>query len=188
MKRLRHATTIMLAAMLATTLLIGCAQTPRTFQTPQYQDGELSVPEDYRNWPKFLSEVQRTDAKQVREIYINPIGHATKIGEAFPNGTLAVMEIYKAQEASDGTLLIGADGKLVKGDLLKVAIMGKGAGWGESVVPAELRNGDWVYAMYLADGKTKAPDDLNTCRACHLPLTSTDYVFRYDEYFQKRTN
>ena len=33
----------------------------------------------------------------------------------------------------------------------------------------------------------KAPDDLSTCRACHLPLTDKDYIFRYDEYFQKRT-
>jgi hemoglobin len=38
----------------------------------------------------------------------------------------------------------------------------------------------------MADAKTKAPDDLATCRACHLPLADKDYVFRYDEYFQKR--
>jgi hypothetical protein len=67
-----------------------------------------------------------------------------------------------------------------------VAVMGKGAGWGESVTPPELRNGDWIYAMYMADGKTKAPDDTATCRACHLPLKDKDYIFRYDEYFQKR--
>jgi hemoglobin len=38
----------------------------------------------------------------------------------------------------------------------------------------------------MADAKTKAPDDTATCRACHLPLTDKDYIFRYDEYFQKR--
>ena len=177
----------MVTAMVLTTVLIGCAQVPPTpIAQIKYSDGELPIPTEYKSWPKFLSDIQRTDTKQVREIYINPIGHSAKMGETFPNGTLSVMEIYKAREAADGTPLKGGDGKFVKGELLKVAVMGKGAGWGDSVTPPELRNGDWIYAMYLADAKTKAPDDTSTCRACHLPLTDKDYIFRYDEYFQKR--
>ncbi|SOD39931.1 cytochrome P460 family protein [Nitrosovibrio sp. Nv4] len=168
------------------TALVGCAQRPPTPQVEKVADGELSVPVNYKSWPKFLSDIQRTDTKQVREIYINPIGHSTKMGEDFPHGTITVMEIYKAREAADGTLLKGPDGKLVKGELLKIGVMGKGPGWGENVTPPELKNGDWVYAMYMGDGKTKAPDDYTTCRACHLPLTDKDYIFRYDEYFQKR--
>jgi hypothetical protein len=179
--------TLAVVAMLCGAVVIGCAQVPPTPQAKKYADGELPIPPEYKSWPKFLSEVQRVDSKQVREIYINPIGNSAKMGEAFPNGTISVMEIYKAREAADGTLLKGADGKLIKGELLKIGVMGKGPGWGETVKPPELRNGDWVYAMYLADAKTKAPDDLSTCRACHLPLTDKDYIFRYDEYFQKRT-
>ena len=41
------------------------------------------------------------------------------------------MELYKAEENTDGTLSKGADGKLEKGALLKVFVMGKGRGWGE---------------------------------------------------------
>ena len=177
-----------IAATAASTLiLLGCAEMPSAPQVQtKYSDGELPVPPEYKSWPKFLSEVQRTDTKQVREIYINPIGHSTKMGEAFPNGTISVMEIYKAREAADGTPLKGPNGTFVKGELLKIGIMGQGASWGESVKPPELRNGDWIYAMYLADAKTKASDDTSTCRACHLPLTDKDYIFRYDEYFQKR--
>lgn len=168
--------------------LVGCAQVPSTPVVNKFADGELPVPSDYKNWPKFLSEIQRPEVKQVREIYINPIGHRTKAGETFPNGTVSVMEIYKAREAADGSTLTDATGKFIKGELLKIAVMGKGAGWGESVKPAELKNGDWIYAIYLADAKTKAPDNTVTCRACHLPLADKDYVFRYDEYFQKRAN
>jgi Cytochrome P460 len=169
--------------------LVGCAQRPPTPKVVQkYSDGELPVPANYKSWPKFLSDVQRPDSKQVRDIYMNPIGHSTKMGEAFPNGTISVMEIYKVREAADGTPLQGPDGKLVKGELSKIGVMGKGPGWGETVNPPELRNGDWVYSMYMADAKTKAPDDTATCRACHLPLKDKDYVFRYDEYFQKRAN
>lgn len=178
---------IITATILATGL-VGCAQTPPASQAQKFKDGELPVPENYMGWPKFLSEIQRSDTKQVREIYINPIGHSIKMGEVFPNGSISVMEIYKAREAADGTPLKGADGKFVKGELLKVGVMGKGAGWGDSVTPRELKNGDWVYSMYLADGKTKAPDELSTCRVCHLPLADKDYIFRYDEYFQKRSD
>ena len=175
-----------LSAVALTAILGSCAQVPPTPQVQTYKDGELPLPAEYKSWPKFLSDIQRADNKQVREIYINPIGHSAKMGDAFPNGTISVMEIYKAREAADGSPLKGPDGKFVKGELLKVAVMGKGPGWGETVTPQELRNGDWIYAMYMADGKTKAPDDTATCRACHLPLKDKDYIFRYDEYFQKR--
>ena len=178
---------IITATVLATALA-GCAQVPSAPLANKFKDGELPVPADYKSWPKFLSEVQRPEAKQVREIYINPVGHRTKAGDAFPNGTVSVMEIYKARETVDGSPLKNSDGKFVKGELLKIAVMGKGAGWGESVTPVELKNGDWIYAIYLADAKTKAPDDTTTCRACHLPLADKDYIFRYDEYFQKRAN
>ena len=77
----------------------GAAITPSS----KIKDGEFPLPVEYKSWPKFLSEIQRVDNKQVREIYINPIGHSTKMGEAFPNGTISVMEIYKAREAADGT-------------------------------------------------------------------------------------
>lgn len=185
---MRRVTYGIITAVVLATALAGCAQRPPTPQVEKFSDGELPLPDRYKSWPKFLSDVQRPDAKQVREIYINPVGHSTTMGDSFPNGTITVMEIYKAREAANGTPLKGADGKLVKGELLKIGVMGKGSGWGENVNPPELKNGDWVYSMYMADGKTKAPDDYATCRACHLPLTDKDYVFRYDEYFQKRAN
>ena len=95
------------------------------------------------------------------------------------------MELYKAEENTDGTLSKGADGKLEKGALLKVFVMGKGRGWGESA-PAGMHNGDWVYSAYLADGKPLS-DSPVTCRGCHLPMgEAQDFVHRYDEYVQSR--
>jgi hypothetical protein len=38
------------------------------------KDGEIALPADYKTWPKFLSEVQREDAKQVRELFVSPAG------------------------------------------------------------------------------------------------------------------
>lgn len=150
------------------------------------KDGELATPAGYRSWPKFLVDIQRPDAKQIRDIYINPLGHATKAGETFPNGTISVMDLYAAKQNPDGSLMKGADGKLVRGELLKVYVMGKGAGWGDSVGVPELKNGDWIYSAFKADGKTGSGDDIATCRSCHLPLANKDFVHRYDEYFEKR--
>jgi len=67
-----------------------------------------------------------------------------------------------------------------------VFVMGKNEGWGQDV-PEPLRNGNWIYASYLADAKSKGPEDLNTCRACHVPLTAKkDFVHRYDEHFANK--
>ncbi|NOS80775.1 MAG: cytochrome P460 family protein [Nitrospira sp.] len=151
--------------------------------TPNPKDGELALPGDYTSWPKFLSEVQRPDAKQVRELYINPAGAKTARGQAFPSGTVMVMELYKAQLDGEAPVT-GADGKLVKSDLAKVFVMGKGEGWGQDV-PDNLKIGNWVFSAYGPDGKPLA-EDFTKCRACHVPLAQKDFVHRYDEYFDSR--
>jgi Cytochrome P460 len=175
---------ILVTAGLAATL-IGCAPMSSTPPVAQLKDGELAVPANYRSWPKFLSAVQRPDAKQVREIYMNTAAVAGTAAKGFPNGTVFVMENYAAATNPDGTLKQGADGKLVKGELLRVFVMGKNEGWGQSA-PEGLKNGDWIYAGYMPGGE-KSADSTLTCRACHLPLTaSKDFVHRYDEYFALR--
>lgn len=170
------------AALLGAALVVaGCAGSK---MAPPLKDGELAIPANYQSWPKFLSAVQRPDAKQVREIYINPTGYAAKAGQPFADGTVMVMENYAAQTNPDGSLKTGPDGKLVKGNLLRVFVMGKNAGWGQDV-PEGLRNGNWIYARYQANGQPSS-EDMATCRACHAPLTTKDFVHRYDEYFAQR--
>jgi hemoglobin len=150
---------------------------------PVPKDGDLALPADYKGWPRFLSEVQRPDAKQVRELYINSTGARARKGDAFANGTVMVMELYKAK-ADGESLAKGPDGKLVKGDLAKVFVMGKDANWGQDV-PDNLKNGTWVFSAYGPDGKSLA-EDFTKCRACHAPLGQKDFVHRYDEYFEAR--
>ena len=113
---------------------------------------------------------------------MNPNAEGGSAAAGFPDGTVFVMENYAARALPDGTLELGADGKLVKGDLLRVFVMGKNAGWGQKVAEP-LKNGNWIYASYLASGQ-KGPDNLGTC---HAPLTQgKDFVHRYDEHFSQR--
>lgn len=173
-----------LLGLTAAGLLAACTLAPSA-PPKMLNDGELSVPDDYHGWPKFLSHVDRPDAKQVREIWINPVGARARAGEPFADGTLLVMELHAAKANPDGTLARSADGKLVKDKLAKVFVMGKNAGWGQAV-PEGQRNGSWIYSAFLADGKTPSGDPIAPCRTCHLPLTSKDFVHRYDEYFAAR--
>lgn len=167
----------------AVALLVGCSSM-EPVPAVKYEDGQQPLPADYKSWPKFLVGIQRPDAKQVRDIYVNPRGYSSARGQPFPDGTTFVMENYAAAANADGTLKKDAAGNLVKGNLARVFVMGKGAGWAASA-PADLRNGNWAYASYGADGKPTA-DSLIPCRACHLPLETKDFVHRYDEYFDKR--
>lgn len=145
-------------------------------ETPAPKDGELALPMDYKQWPVFLSGVQRADVNQVRDIYINPVGAKTQHGQVFPEGTIMVMELYKGKA--------GQNGMLEKDGLAKVFVMGKNRGWGQDV-PDNLKNGSWVYAAYDPAGKPLA-EDFTKCRACHSPLARNDFVHRYEEYFQKQ--
>ena len=172
-----------LALAALTLALAACAPMTAPAPVAPLKDGELAIPANYRGWGKFLSAVQRPDAKQVREIYMNPAAAAGTAAKGFPNGTVFVMENYAAAANADGSLKQGGDGKLVKGYLLRVFVMGKNEGWG-AAAPEGLKNGDWIYAAYLANGD-KAPEATVTCRACHLPLLNKDFVHRYDEFFAK---
>jgi len=187
-----HMMSVRLALILLPLAIWGCsAMSDSPTDTPMAtspmakpKDGELALPADYKTWPKFLTDIDKEQNKQVRDIYINRTGARAKTGESFPNGTIMVMEIYKAKENPDGTLAKGADGKLVKAGLSKAFIMGRGEGWGQDV-PDNVKTGNWIYSVAGPDGKLM-PDDFNKCRACHVPLAQKDFVQRYDEYFQKR--
>ncbi|MEY2855397.1 MAG: hypothetical protein RL030_2529 [Pseudomonadota bacterium] len=184
--QLRNLTLSFVAVAALAALSAGCSTPPVVEEAVvELKDGDIAVPGDYKSWPKFLSAVQRPDAKQVREIYMNPVAKGGTPAAGFPNGTIFVMENWAVQTNADGTLKTGADGKLVKGDLLKVFVMAKNRGWAADYTPVELRNGNWIYSAWLPNG-AKSSDSTLGCRACHAPLTSKDFVHRYDEHFGQK--
>jgi hemoglobin len=158
--------------------------TPTMGNTDTPKDGELTLPSDYKTWPKFLVDIDKEPIKQVRDIYINGVGSRTMPGQSFSNGTVMIMEIHKAKLQADGSVEKTPEGRLIKDGLAKVFIMGKGEGWGQAV-PDNFKNGAWIYGAAGSDGKPIS-EDFTKCRACHAPLAQKDFVHRYDEYFEKR--
>jgi hemoglobin len=172
--------------LLGATLVAGCAAPAAPVAAVRdLQDGEVPLPAGYTAWPQFLTDVQRPDLKQVRAIYVNPTGFAAKPGQPLAYGTTYVMENYAAELDAAGQPRVGADGRLVKGRLLRVLVMSKGPGFG-SAAPAEQKNGEWAYASYDAAGM-KTADALAPCRTCHLPQAKNDFVFRLEEFHQVRS-
>ncbi|TKB82163.1 MAG: hypothetical protein E8D45_00900 [Nitrospira sp.] len=173
--------------LISAALLWGCgvaAMSANLSASGLPRDGELPFPAEYQTWPRFLTNIDKVDTKQVRDIYLNPTGAKAKPGEMFPDETTMVMEIYKAKESASGELDKSSDGKLAKDKLAKVFVMSKKQGWGQDA-PDHLKNGAWVFSAFGPDGKPLA-EDFTKCRACHAPLAQKDFVHRYDEYFEAR--
>ena len=171
-------TTFRIASLLCigSLLLASCANLSSTSDS-MAQKSAMSV-------PPGLTDGQ-PKGKQIRDIYINPTGNSVVAGEAFPDGTVSIMELWSARETANGSLMRDADGRLVKDDLSLIFVMTKSPGAGEKV-PEALRNGDWVYAGYKADGVTPGGPAMEKCRTCHLKAAGTDWVFRVDEYLSTR--
>jgi hypothetical protein len=58
--------------------------------------------------------------------------------------------------------------------------MEKRSGWGAEYAE-QLRNGEWEYQAFTADGKPNDRADITACFACHKPIgDSGDFTFSYD--------
>jgi cytochrome c553 len=93
---------------------------------------------------------------------------AARKGEKLPDGSVIISVNYTAQK--------DAGGNDVAGPVQSYAGMGSRKDWGQDI-PLLLRNENWDYALFTADGKRR--DELNQaqCLACHKPKESDSYVF-----------
>jgi hypothetical protein len=133
----------------------------------------------------LYAEVDRPDLKQVRRLFAAPeTARGAKAGAPLPAGALLTMEIYAARTDDRGEPLRDGSGRLVRGDLTAVFVMEKRAGWGAEY-PDDLRNGEWEYARFTADGRL-GPADTRACLACHKPKADQDYVFSSDKLIGAR--
>lgn len=121
----------------------------------------------------------RHDIKQYRELYTSRAAvEAAKAGQPLPPGTVITLVQYRAQVDSQGTPLRDARGRFLRGDLVAYAVMEKRAGWGDAY-PDSLRNGDWEFAAFTADGKLNERANYAACFMCHKPHAGQDYVISY---------
>jgi hypothetical protein len=149
--------------------------------TPSLAGPERVVfPASYAKDFLHYNTVDRPDRKRVRLLYVNATAHAAaRPGEPLPYGTILVMEDRDAAVDESGNLKRDNEGRLIPTDIVSnVFVMEKQKGWGEAF-SASIRNGDWDYAWYLADGMPKADATFDGCFSCHLPRREKDFTFTY---------
>ncbi len=123
--------------------------------------------------------VDRADIKQYRELFINKFAaEEAKAGRPLPSGTVLTMVNYKAKLGADGNPEKDANGRFIKTDeIAGIAVMEKRMGWGAEY-PADMRNGEWEYRAFKADGTVNDKADLKPCFTCHLQkVPNQDFVF-----------
>jgi len=93
---------------------------------------------------------------------------AAHAGQRLSDGSVILQVTYKAEK--------DAAGRDVAGAAQSYTGMEARAGWGADI-PTLLRNENWDYALFAADGRRR--DELNQaqCLACHKPLAADGYVF-----------
>ena len=125
----------------------------------------------------LYTTVDRYDIKQYRELYASSQAavDAMKAGQPLPDGTVLTLVQYKADVDAAGAPVKDAKGRFKKGDIIALAVMEKRAGWGTEY-PAELRNGEWEYAVFNAAGVLNEKANYPGCFQCHKPHEKQDYV------------
>ncbi|MFO1330774.1 MAG: cytochrome P460 family protein [Rubrivivax sp.] len=117
----------------------------------------------------YREYARRVDGDTVAIVYANDVAWAAaRAGHALPDGSAIVTANHAAQAAS------------APGALQSLAVMASGAGWGDEV-PALLRNGNWHYGLFRADGTPVLRGLHPRCLACHLPQAARSHVFSVDE-------
>jgi cytochrome c553 len=134
-------------------------------------------PADYRTRLARYHVIDFPATKRVSYFWADPAAiAAAKAGRPFPAGSSLLVESFMAKLDAAGQPEKGPDGRFVADRPAGFTLMEKQAGWGEAV-PDVLRNGDWRYGVFAADGTRRAGVNEAACLACHKPHEDTDYTF-----------
>jgi plastocyanin len=152
---------------------------------PAPKQDRVGFPKDYQSNYKLFFVFDRPDNKQVRVVCGNDQAVSVKPGEAYPYGSILVMETWRTKEDAQGNVVKDARGHYVRESLAGVFVMRKEQGFGADY--QNLRTGEWEYVAYRPDGTylTK-PEGTFSCAACHLAGSNkeSDWVFREDLFFK----
>src|SRR5512134_3155985 len=122
----------------------------------------ITFPAGYRSGVLYTT-VDRADIKQHRELYAGAEAvRAAQDGKFLPDGTVLTLVQYKVKLDDQGNPVKDAHGRFVKAEIAGYTVMEKRAGWGAEY-PPELRNGDWEYSVFTADGKFNEKANFKSC-------------------------
>ncbi len=114
----------------------------------QYEGIGKGLPKGYRAWPVLDSCTDPLEPGAFRRFYVCPKGAGTVDDEAFPVGTVLVVETYGSC-GGEGSLATGTG---APGGLQSIFVLEKFASL-QGCCDADGEQGAWSYSTYAADGQ-----------------------------------
>ncbi len=143
--------------------------------TAQAGPENVKFPYDYLKG-ELYDTLDRADTKQYRELYTQrEVVQAVRQGKPIPSGAVITLVQWSVQTDDKGVPLKDGNGRFVKKDIIGHTVMEKQAGWGAEY-PADLRNGEWEYQAFNAQGQPNPKANIKACFQCHLPHAKQDFV------------
>jgi cytochrome c553 len=157
--------------------LQGAASGAHSAQLPNLAKSHVTLPASFdRGYTRYLVK-DNPEGKQVSIYYANqPAASAAAAGLPLPDGSAIYIAVYAAKLDAKQQPVTGTDGKFVPDRLLSTTAMASGEGWGRDI-PEILRNGNWNYAVFAADGTLRTTVNQAECLACHKPKEGTSFLF-----------
>lgn len=175
-----------IGGMIATVILFGSVSLSGPMAVAGDTTERVAFPEGYaKAFTNYLSLDRTQNDDQVIRLFANEKAlAAAKAGEPLPSGSVLAAEIYKAVKNDKGEVIESSLGRRLRGPMAAVAVMEKRDGWGKDLAE-DVRNGDWDFAIFKPSGERIAGKDINSCRACHAPLTDTQHLFSLEHLSAK---
>lgn len=144
---------------------------------PALEDRVLELPADYRTaFTNYMTSDRLQNEEQVIALFANSAARdAARKGEAMPDGSVIVGEIYAAKKDADGAVAESMLGLRIPEKLLAIVVMERRAAWADQY-PDAMKLGGWEFEVFSPDGKNLGKDTAG-CRECHAPLGEGDYVW-----------
>ncbi len=115
--------------------------------------------------------------KERRSIYANKIALvAARAGKPLPDGSVIVVEKFKAQLDQDGKPIKNRSGAYIADRRAGYSVMERRAEWGRDF-PELIRNDNWQYGVFEADGSARSNVNQASCLVCHKPQAQESYLF-----------
>jgi len=136
---------------------------------------KIKFPSDYLKGTLYAT-LDRPDTKQYRELYASPgVVESVRAGKGVPHGAVLTLVQWSVHQDAKGNPIKDSNGRFIKKDILAHTVMEKGKGWGAEY-PPELRNGEWEYSVFNAQGDFNPKANLKGCFMCHKPHEQLDFV------------
>ncbi len=151
-----------------------------TFSLAHGKDNKIHFPAGYKStYTNYVSNDRIQNEDQTIRLFANEIAMKGpgKDGK-LPYGSILVAEVYKAKKNKDGSVATSILNRRIRGKFALVGVMQRKKGFGDDR-PDGLKTGDWDFAAFKPDGSV-AKKDLNSCRACHAPISNTNHLFSYE--------